>query len=89
MLGRATVRRAGRPCVISDAGKLDDAGCRGAPDWIVEVLSPTTAGHDQIIKRRHAANGSDSPDTSHRDVDLPITGLPLSVGGFREHPANR
>jgi Uma2 family endonuclease len=37
--------------VICDSGKLDDAGCRGAPDWIVEVLSPGTAAKDQIRKR--------------------------------------
>jgi len=37
--------------VICDQSKLDDRGCRGAPDWIIEVLSPSTAGHDQIIKR--------------------------------------
>ena len=37
--------------VICDKSKLDDRGCRGAPDWIIEVLSPSTAGHDQIVKR--------------------------------------
>ncbi|WP_246169021.1 Uma2 family endonuclease [Rudanella paleaurantiibacter] len=26
-------------CVISDPTKLDTAGCKGAPDWVIEVLS--------------------------------------------------
>ncbi len=37
--------------VVCDPSKLDDRGCRGAPDWVVEVLSPSTAGKDQIRKR--------------------------------------
>jgi Uma2 family endonuclease len=37
--------------VVCDPAKLDDAGCRGAPDWIVEVLSPATASRDPIEKR--------------------------------------
>jgi len=37
--------------VICDPAKLDEAGCRGAPDWIIEVLSPGTAPKDQILKR--------------------------------------
>lgn len=27
-------------CVICDPEKLDDRGCIGAPDWIIEILSP-------------------------------------------------
>jgi Uma2 family endonuclease len=38
--------------VISDPAKLDDAGCRGAPDWVVEVLSTGTAAKDQTDKLR-------------------------------------
>jgi Uma2 family endonuclease len=37
--------------VICDKTKLDERGCRGAPDWIIEVLSPGSAGHDQVVKR--------------------------------------
>jgi len=37
--------------VICDPSKLDEKGCRGAPDWIIEVLSSATAAKDQIRKR--------------------------------------
>jgi Uma2 family endonuclease len=30
--------------------KLDSRGLRGAPDWIAEVLSPSTAGYDRAVK---------------------------------------
>lgn len=36
--------------VICDPGKLTDRGCTGAPDWIVEIISPDTASHDYIRK---------------------------------------
>ncbi len=36
--------------VICDPGKLTDRGCTGAPDWIVEIISPGTASHDYIRK---------------------------------------
>jgi Uma2 family endonuclease len=36
--------------VICDRNKLDDKGCRGAPDWIIEILSPSTAIRDMDIK---------------------------------------
>lgn len=33
-------------CVICDENKLDDKGCNGAPDLIVEILSPKNSKHD-------------------------------------------
>ncbi len=37
--------------VVCDASKIDAKGVRGAPDVIIEVLSPSTAGFDQVEKR--------------------------------------
>jgi Uma2 family endonuclease len=36
--------------VVCDDRKLDDKGCKGAPDLIVEVLSPSTWQKDRIEK---------------------------------------
>lgn len=36
--------------VVCDRNKLDRYGCKGAPDMIVEVLSPSTQRHDQLVK---------------------------------------
>ncbi len=38
--------------VICDENKITEAGCVGAPDLVVEVLSPTTAGKDRKAKLR-------------------------------------
>lgn len=36
--------------VVCDMNKLDDRGCKGAPDLIIEVLSPSTARSDRLVK---------------------------------------
>jgi Uma2 family endonuclease len=36
--------------VVCDPFKLDDRGCNGAPDFIIEIISPSTARHDRIVK---------------------------------------
>jgi Uma2 family endonuclease len=33
-------------CVVCDLDKLDDAGCKGAPDLIIEILSESTSKKD-------------------------------------------
>lgn len=37
-------------CVICDASKLDEKGCHGAPDLVVEILSPGNARHELYTK---------------------------------------
>jgi len=37
--------------IVCAPEKLDDAGCRGAPDWVIEVLSPATEARDRVHKR--------------------------------------
>lgn len=37
-------------CMICDLTKLDDAGCIGAPDWVVEVLSPSNTQKEMKYK---------------------------------------
>jgi Uma2 family endonuclease len=36
--------------IVSDVRKLDARGARGAPDWLAEVVSPSTARHDVARK---------------------------------------
>lgn len=36
--------------VICDLEKLDEKGCLGAPDWIIEILSPSTSQKDRKDK---------------------------------------
>ena len=36
--------------VVCDSSKLDDIGCKGAPDLVIEILSPSTQRHDRLTK---------------------------------------
>ena len=36
--------------IVCDRTKFDERGMRGAPDWVAEVLSPSTASHNQTVK---------------------------------------
>lgn len=36
--------------VICDLSKLDDKGCHGAPDWVIEIVSPNSKPKDYMIK---------------------------------------
>ena len=36
--------------IVCDSSKLDDKGCHGAPDWIIEVVSPGNKPMDYFTK---------------------------------------
>lgn len=36
--------------VICDKNKLDEKGCHGAPDWVIEIVSPSSIQMDYIKK---------------------------------------
>ncbi len=45
-------------CVICDPDKLDEQGCNGAPDWIIEIVSKGSSKNDTQIKHAlYAASG--------------------------------
>ena len=50
--GDAQVQTVVQPdiCVVCDLGKIDRRGCLGAPDWIIEILSPGNLAHDTRTK---------------------------------------
>ena len=37
--------------VICDLNKVDKRGCHGAPDWVIEIVSPSTGKRDYGIKQ--------------------------------------
>ena len=36
--------------VICDKNKLTDKGCNGAPDWVIEIVSPSSQSMDYLTK---------------------------------------
>lgn len=36
--------------VICDSSKLNDKGCHGAPDWVIEIVSPSSKPRDYMTK---------------------------------------
>ena len=36
--------------IVCDESKLNETGCKGAPDMVVEILSPSTSRYDRTYK---------------------------------------
>lgn len=70
--------------VVCDRGKLDKHGCKGAPDLIVEILSPSSLRHDRLVKlnlyQRAGVREYWIVDPENRSV---MVFLPDSSGSFR------
>ena len=68
--------------VVLDPAKLDERCRRSAPDWVVEVLSPATAGHDHIPKRALYERAQVREYWLVHQVDLIVTVYRLYDGRF-------
>jgi Uma2 family endonuclease len=68
--------------VVCDAGKLDERGVRGAPDWVAEVLSPSSAGHDQITKLAAYERAGVREYWLHHPTDRLLTVYRLEGGAY-------
>jgi Uma2 family endonuclease len=69
--------------VVCDKSKIDKQGCNGAPDLIIEILSPSNIRHDRIIKfQKYLAAGVREywvVDPDNKGVEVHI----LQDGGYR------
>ena len=36
--------------VVCDKSKLDERGCKGAPEMVIEIISPGSLRHDRLVK---------------------------------------
>ena len=70
--------------VICDQSKLDEKGCRGAPDLAIEILSPSTSSKDHIRKRalyeRHGVKEFWLIDPTNRIVTVYLLGADGQFG---------
>ncbi len=72
--------------VICDRDKLDDHGCKGAPDMVIEILSPSSLRHDRLVKlnlyQRAGVREYWIADPENRSV---MVFLPDASGSLRLH----
>jgi Uma2 family endonuclease len=78
--------------VVCDQKKLDDAGCRGAPDLIIEILSPSTSKKDLKDKRELYEKAGVKEywivDPYHNAVQIYILGENNSYGKSKVYSQN-
>jgi len=68
--------------IVSDLRKLDTRGVRGAPDWVAEVLSPSTARHNRTLKLSAYERAGVREVWLIDPVDLTVTIYLLEAGRY-------
>ncbi len=68
--------------IVSDPKKVDSRGVRGAPDWVAEVLSPSTARHDRTLKLSAYERAGVQEVWLIDPVDLTLTIYRLEAGSY-------
>jgi Uma2 family endonuclease len=72
--------------IVSDPNKLDHRGVRGAPDWVAEILSPSTASHDRTTKLSASERAGVREVWLIHPVDRKLTLYRLEPGGLFSAP---
>jgi len=68
--------------IVSDLRKVDERGVRGAPDWLAEVLSRSTARHDEFVKLPVYARAGVREVWLIRPVELTLAIYQLEAGCY-------
>lgn len=68
--------------VVCDPNKITEKNVRGAPDWIIEILSPATARHDHFTKRAIYERAGVREYWLVHPVDQVVTVYTLNDGKF-------
>jgi Uma2 family endonuclease len=69
--------------IVSDLRKVDARGVRGAPDWLAEVLSPSTASHDERVKLPAYERAGVREVWLIRPIELTVTIYNAEAGRYR------
>jgi Uma2 family endonuclease len=69
--------------IVCDPRKIDRRGVRGAPDWVVEVLSPGTARHDRLRKVPAYERAGVREVWLVQPIDRTLTIYRLEAGSYR------
>jgi len=68
--------------IVSDLKKVDARGVCGAPDWVAEVLSPSTGRHDQTVKLAAYERAGVREVWLIEPIDLTLTVYKLETGCY-------